>query len=256
MEEAPVGMPDAKGNLIGGPIHGVIDAKLGPLANNGGPTFTHALLPGSPALNAGDPNAVAGMDGVLLYDQRGAPFGRVVGGRIDIGTVESQPIPPAMFGDYNVDGAVDAVDYVIWRATLGDTQPAASGADGNGNGVVDQADYIVWRSNFGRTLPAVASAAFIETVGEVDQAAVRFSTDWFEESRSDSRVDAAISRVISTQSHRRYLDLLLTIDVRQSNKSHMTLSTAALDAAFDDDFQVMGVTGVETQLIYGLELLT
>src|SRR5207237_6539926 len=29
------------------------NAKLGPLANNGGPTMTHALLPGSPALDAG-----------------------------------------------------------------------------------------------------------------------------------------------------------------------------------------------------------
>jgi hypothetical protein len=28
-------------------------AQLGPLASNGGPTQTHALLPGSPAINAG-----------------------------------------------------------------------------------------------------------------------------------------------------------------------------------------------------------
>ena len=26
-----------------------VDSLLGPLADNGGPTFTHALLPGSPA---------------------------------------------------------------------------------------------------------------------------------------------------------------------------------------------------------------
>ena len=31
-----------------------IDPLLGPLQNNGGPTFTHALLPGSPAIDAGD----------------------------------------------------------------------------------------------------------------------------------------------------------------------------------------------------------
>ncbi len=30
------------------------DPLLGPLRNNGGPTLTHALLPGSPAINAGD----------------------------------------------------------------------------------------------------------------------------------------------------------------------------------------------------------
>lgn len=39
----------------------------GPLQDNGGPTFTHALLPGSLAINAGDPNFVLPPD----YDQRG-----------------------------------------------------------------------------------------------------------------------------------------------------------------------------------------
>ncbi|MDQ6860721.1 MAG: dockerin type I repeat-containing protein, partial [Verrucomicrobiota bacterium] len=56
----------------------VIDAKLGPLANNGGPTMTHALLTGSPAINAGNtatsPNT----------DQRGAA--RV--GTADMGAFE------------------------------------------------------------------------------------------------------------------------------------------------------------------------
>jgi len=32
-----------------------LDAGLGPLANNGGPTMTRALLTGSPAIDAGDP---------------------------------------------------------------------------------------------------------------------------------------------------------------------------------------------------------
>jgi predicted outer membrane repeat protein len=41
------------------------DAKLGPLANNGGPTKTHALLSGSPAIDFGNP------DGCPATDQRG-----------------------------------------------------------------------------------------------------------------------------------------------------------------------------------------
>ena len=45
--------PDANGNLIGSATGGgVIDPQLGPLADNGGPTMTHALLPGSPAIDA------------------------------------------------------------------------------------------------------------------------------------------------------------------------------------------------------------
>ncbi len=48
-----------------------IDPKLGPLQNNGGPTFTHALLAGSPAIDAGNPSGCKDKDGALLQnDQR------------------------------------------------------------------------------------------------------------------------------------------------------------------------------------------
>jgi len=59
---------------------------LGPIANNGGNTWTHALLVGSPAINAGDP-AYAVLTGD--YDQRGVGYARVVNGRLDIGAYES-----------------------------------------------------------------------------------------------------------------------------------------------------------------------
>lgn len=45
-----------------------LPSVLGPLANNGGPTFTHALLLGSPALDAGD-NTYN-----IDHDQRGQPI--------------------------------------------------------------------------------------------------------------------------------------------------------------------------------------
>jgi hypothetical protein len=59
---------------------------LGPLQNNGGPTFTHQLLPGSPAIDAGNPNFTP----PPLFDQRGPGFNRVVNGRIDKGSFELQ----------------------------------------------------------------------------------------------------------------------------------------------------------------------
>ncbi len=69
-----------------------VDPLLGSLADNGGPTSTHALLPGSPAIDAGDPNIVDPPD----WDQRGPGFPRIVNGTIDIGAFEVQatPIPP------------------------------------------------------------------------------------------------------------------------------------------------------------------
>ena len=73
---APVGSPDVNGNLIGTSAV-PIDPKLAPLAFNGGPTRTHALLPGSPAIDAGDPNFDPNsFTPPLLYDQRGESFAR------------------------------------------------------------------------------------------------------------------------------------------------------------------------------------
>ena len=65
------------------------DPLLGPLLNNGGPTLTHALFRGSPAIDAGDPN----FHPPPSYDQRGPNFVRVFNGRIDIGSFEKQPQP-------------------------------------------------------------------------------------------------------------------------------------------------------------------
>ena len=55
---------------------------LGPLRDNGGPTWTHALLSGSPGIDAG--TVPPG------NDQRGAPFVRVSGTKADIGAYEVQ----------------------------------------------------------------------------------------------------------------------------------------------------------------------
>jgi hypothetical protein len=52
--------PRALSDIVGLP------ARLGPLQDNGGPTWTHALLPGSPAIDAGNSSRV-------MTDQRGRP---------------------------------------------------------------------------------------------------------------------------------------------------------------------------------------
>lgn len=70
---------DTTGNIIGQ------DPMLDPnLAYNGGPTSTHALLSGSPAINAGN------NDNAPSTDQRG--FARIIGGTIDIGAYEFAPV--------------------------------------------------------------------------------------------------------------------------------------------------------------------
>ncbi|MEG4115375.1 MULTISPECIES: Calx-beta domain-containing protein [unclassified Microcoleus] len=82
----------AVGDLVG-TAAAPIDPLLNPLTNNGGPTQTLALQPGSPAINGGDPAFVLTSGpfiGPPFYDQRGiSPFNRVSGGIIDIGAFES-----------------------------------------------------------------------------------------------------------------------------------------------------------------------
>ncbi|HEV7489757.1 MAG TPA: choice-of-anchor Q domain-containing protein, partial [Rhodanobacteraceae bacterium] len=69
------------------------DPKLGPLQFNGGPTRTHALLPGSPALGAGNDNLIS--HGITT-DQRGLGYPRTTGkgGNVttDIGAFEFDSI--------------------------------------------------------------------------------------------------------------------------------------------------------------------
>ncbi len=59
-----------------------LDQIIGPLANNGGPTQTHALIANSPAINAGNPR-------IVTPDQRG----EIRIGVTDIGAFEWQPLP-------------------------------------------------------------------------------------------------------------------------------------------------------------------
>ncbi|HKI33065.1 MAG TPA: choice-of-anchor Q domain-containing protein [Gemmataceae bacterium] len=78
------------GNLVGRPGH-VINPLLGPLQYNGGPTPTLALLPGSPAIDAGE-DSVLGPPDNLTTDQRGFP--RKFGPHVDIGAFEFEPLAP------------------------------------------------------------------------------------------------------------------------------------------------------------------
>jgi hypothetical protein len=63
---------------------------------------------------------------------------------------------PAPTGDYNHNGVVDAVDYVLWAK-------GAIAADGNGDTVVDQLDYDVWRAAFGNSIPGAGAGGLSNT---------------------------------------------------------------------------------------------
>ncbi|WP_372895656.1 Ig-like domain-containing protein [Stieleria sp.] len=82
------------GNIVG------VDARLAPLADNGGPTWTHALRNGSPAIDNGDNTQAVDADSTWLrYDQRGMGYSRNIDGdrsgtpTVDIGAFETLPPP-------------------------------------------------------------------------------------------------------------------------------------------------------------------
>jgi len=126
---------DNGGGFLTGPGDQInTDPLLGPLQDNGGPTFTHELLPGSPAIDAGDPSFTPPPD----FDQRGPAYARVVNGRIDIGSFEVQPIvtinvrtSPAGL-TFSVDGTTySSPKQFTWVAgsshTLATTSPRSGG---------------------------------------------------------------------------------------------------------------------------------
>jgi hypothetical protein len=87
-------------------------------------------IAGSPAIDAGDPTAMAGVGGVAMFDQRRMPYDRVEDGdgdmtsRIDIGAFEVQSsITPAC--DFGEDGVCDVedVDDLVMEIVAGTNNP-------------------------------------------------------------------------------------------------------------------------------------
>ena len=165
-------------NLIGG------NPMLGPLANNGGPTLTHALLPGSPAIDMGDSSILFSP---TEFDQRGAPFIRVSGGRIDMGAFESQPI--VISADFDNDGDVDGRDFLVWQRGLGTTNAQKADGDADNDTDVDGNDLAIWKLQFGQPGPLVA----IEEMSGVASLSQGGSSNADSPTANTSLIDAALA---------------------------------------------------------------
>jgi hypothetical protein len=86
--------------------------NLGPLQDNGGPTPTIALLPGSPAIDAGDNSLLAS----IATDQRGQPC--LLGVHVDIGAYEAEPQPPLLTATISTLNQDAAITFVIQLSAL------------------------------------------------------------------------------------------------------------------------------------------
>jgi len=83
---------------------------------------------------------------------------QIVGDTLSLVAIAASP------GDFNSDGQVDAVDYALWRETLGSETDLAADADGSGQ--IDSGDYDIWRQNFGAPSPSSAVSGFGPAVPE------------------------------------------------------------------------------------------
>lgn len=138
-----------------------LNAMLGPLADNGGPTLTHALLAGSPALDAGNNDFGLGTDETpILTDQRGT--GRIADSP-DAGTTATVDI-----GSYEFHQTLDSIpDQTINEDTsltlpfaIGDSGPAVTSVTAISThlGLVPNANLVITGTGPVRTLTATPLA--------------------------------------------------------------------------------------------------
>ncbi|MHB1426411.1 MAG: choice-of-anchor Q domain-containing protein [Gemmataceae bacterium] len=113
------GFSTAKGDILN-----PVSVGLGSLANNGGATQTMALLPGSPAIDAGDSTA----PNLPATDQRG--YARTVGNSIDIGAYQTQGFNLTVASGNNQSTLVDtafANPLVVTVSAKDGIDPVAGG---------------------------------------------------------------------------------------------------------------------------------
>ena len=99
------------GNIVGAEATSIFR----PLGDNGGPTATHALLPGSLAINAGNPSFALDSEGLpLTTDQRGLPRFAFI--KNDIGAYETSENPISIV---SIDANPGASATIRWTSEAG-----------------------------------------------------------------------------------------------------------------------------------------
>jgi hypothetical protein len=95
--------------------------------------------PAEPQVTAVDTTYTTGVAGIVYAEDDDNTFGI-----FRYATAQDTPFVDSLPGDFNVDGKVDAADYVHWR-----------------NGPADPADYQIWSANFGTGLSASSQVASV-----------------------------------------------------------------------------------------------
>lgn len=127
------------GNIIGASLVGLLDPVL---RDNGGTTKTHALLPNSEAIDAGDnAQALSPSGSPMSFDQRGIAFRRILQARVDIGAFEAAPAADIVgyIGGQWWAGSSTGTNFTtaLWASVPNAAYDALGEADFTGDGKVD-----------------------------------------------------------------------------------------------------------------------
>ena len=133
-----------------------LDPKLGPLADNGGPTKTHALLAHSPAFDKGNP----AFNGTGKFDQRGIGYPRLIASAVDIGAFEFL-LPSLSINDVTVNEGDSGPTTATFTVTL---SPAST-----------QTVTVDFSTANGTTNPATANLDYIEIVPTTSPTTLTFA---------------------------------------------------------------------------------
>lgn len=231
------------GNNQTGTAANPLDPLVGSLADNGGPTHTHALLPGSPALDASNSTHVTDQRGLAVpVDLVGVP--NAAGGNgSDMGAYEAQTAPSA---DYVDDDLITGLDFLAWQHGAGTTSGATrNDGDSDGDGDVDSSDLAAWEATYGQAVAtplvaALSSGQFVEaaTVSEplmVVEASPEVSvSDLLAESAEEADASSSLSTTDTSK-----MNLLINA-TRAWHHHHRDLQKAGVahvhEAAFTEFF--------------------
>lgn len=99
-------------------------------------------------------------NGMVQFSYQASDFSQLS----EAGTVS---IAIGVLGDYNDDGMVSELDFLVWKTSFGSTSNL--NADGNGNGTVDAGDYALWRDNLGFGASSLVASGDYDRNSIVDQ---------------------------------------------------------------------------------------
>jgi hypothetical protein len=169
------------GDLVGTAVN-PLNAQLGPLQNNGGPTLTMAPAADSLAVNAGDPSDSTNPS-TPAYDQRGPGYPRIFAGRIDIGAVEVQDLSGLVVSGFPTTITVGATTgnsfTVTARNAVGSTDTAFTGTihfTSSDPKAVLPADYTFTAADQGtHTFSAILKTAGLQSITATDTTTASFT---------------------------------------------------------------------------------